>query len=225
MITLIPHYKRPEVLELTIAKLPYWAEPIYALSPEDKFLERNQEIIESYGYEYTIIDNEPLNFKMNGLVKFALDIASHRAYFMFLNSDTILNPNYLDFFNIALGRKFGNYNVIGTNTLYITTPNFDKAAKWHYPIDYALGSGRIVRRDLLEKLYPPFPGNQNSGIDGLFAKHCREYGIEHTLVNTCDIPMICDIKTNTNLTQYEDIANKQGAEQLNWNDIKRYFYD
>lgn len=224
MITLIPHYKRPEVLELTIAQLPDWVEPIYALSPEDKFLERNQEIIESYGYEYTMIDNEPLNFKMNGLVEYALDIAPYNEL-MFLNSDTILNPNYLDFLDIALGKGFCNYDVIGTNTLYITNPSFTEAYKWKYPIDYVLGSGRIVKRKILEDLFPPFPGNQNSGIDGLFAKHCTENDVEHTLVNTWDIPMICDIKTNTNLTQYEDIANKQGGEQLNWNDIKRYFYD
>lgn len=220
LLTLIPHYKRPDVLKETIEQLPLWVSPVYILSPEDKDLRENIEIIEDAGHAWFEADNDPVNMKLNEGVSKVLSIFKF-DYLMSLNSDSLINPDYLTYLHIALNGN--DFDCVGANDLfYVDFHNRDKCGHYKYPIQYPMGSGRIIRREVLENIFPPYPGNQNSGLDGVFASNFWDKGYEFTMVETAGIPMVCDLKSATNITPANELHKK--SEAVDWNMIKPYFY-
>jgi len=218
--TLIPHYKRPNVLRITISQLPEWVDPVYVLSPQDVYLEQNKKIIteSSKARDIFMVDNLPVSEKLNKgfqgmLVNYEFD------YLMMLGSDDILNPNWLDHIESELGEI--SAPMIGLNEGYYTDLGFTDCYYYDCPTPYPIGAGRLVRRDVLEDVWP-IKGNQNSGLDGLFARQAFEYGWDWKKVSG-KTPMFCDIKSATNITTLDKIKGRE-VEQVDWQTIKPYFY-
>lgn len=217
MLTLIPHYKRPEVLEITAKILPEWVEPFYILSPQDCYFNENKKILSKYSFDYCTAPNFPLNMKLNYGIK---EIRKRKfEYMMFLNSDSLINKDYLNLLDIVFRGLWPP--VVGTSKLYFTDISFNNTYCYDYPIDFPLGSGRIISRRVIDKCEILFPGNQNSGMDGLLAETVKKENFKIRLLKEIDIPLILDIKTATNLTPMKILSSK--AKRVDWKEIKKYF--
>ena len=217
-----PIWQRPEIVRewvRSLERLPKH-ELLVVMSPEDPYYQENYYALPSYAYVVEC-ENNPLGRKKNtgleGVRQLKWD------YMMELNSDSIVNPGIFDLYKPYMGKKTPFF---GLNNLFVT----DYATKKSlfipgYNGDSTFGSGRMIHRDalVLEKMWVD---ELNEGMDNNMLKRLKAAGIQETVVDCGDVPMIVDLKTNVSIWHYKlletmgtQVAYEYLTEQIGYNFI------
>lgn len=216
LLSLVPVYKRPEILRQCINQWPGWVDPVFILSADDPFFKELSDIVCDYSV-ITNDENKPLTRKMNEGIKAAFEHFDFDLL-MSLNSDTLVNPNLIDLLIDNMHTQ-----CIGLRELYFKHRDERRCHYFRYPMNYPLGSGRLITRDAIEQAYPLYLGEQNSGLDGLLANNLAANGIEAQVIETSE-PMILDVKSATNLTQHDELLRNQRVKEVSYDRTLRFFY-
>jgi glycosyltransferase involved in cell wall biosynthesis len=195
ILTLIPLWKRPEVVRFIVERLPEHVTPLFLISPEDPNYQELKEII--HIYRYIDIKNDPLGRKMNVGVKSSLQI--DYDYLMNLGSDDVLDQRYFDEIQLYLDK---NSPFFGYDSCFVVGfKNHDRYYLKNKCVEYPIGAGRMIRRDVVEQIadWGMYTPEKNQGMDGDSTNRIRfATGVVPEIIRT-ENPPITDYKTNTNI--------------------------
>lgn len=216
-----PIYKRPEIVKLYIQSLKRLLinyDLLVVVSPEDPFYWDIIDMLPPDAY-IKCHKNKPFGAKKNAGIEVAklLDW----DYMMELNSDSIVNPRIFELYESYMQKKtpfFGLNNLFAVD--YYTTecifiPSYNE--------DMTFGSGRMLHRSaLLDKLWVD---ELNEGMDSNMRSRLLKSGVEETVVNNGEIPMIVDVKTDTSIWHY-DFLKQRSRNTVSYEYLIRYIgYD
>lgn len=202
ILMLIPVWKRPEILRLFLwrmqAVIPDYAElmPLFILSPEDPHLQVIEKFIDDYACVY--YPNEYLGDKLNAGMLAAMDY--QWDYLMGMGSDNIYTPLmwnlYEDYFET--GERY-----FGLNSFYVYDIINNRAALFDKYVDEpklgGIGAGRVIHRSLIEDDPMIYRTKTNQGMDGFSAWTLAQRGYIMNIIETGELPVMLDVKTNTNI--------------------------
>jgi hypothetical protein len=202
-IILIPVYRRPEILEITVNDLQkhkqYSVLPVFIVSPEDPDIARIEHLLRNEVKYYYYNDN--LGEKMNFGIQMILQNFQF-GYLMNFGSDDIMS---IDIWNHY--RPFiGNVDIFGIDSVkvidYYTDDEYILA---NSNTTKAIGAGRMIRREVLSsmikkghRIYTP---SLNAGLDTDSSNNIKKHlGVEELIIKQPQgVYYITDIKSNTNI--------------------------
>lgn len=213
ILLLIPVWKRPEILQIFLYHLrgtmPDYCEvmPLFILSPEDPDRQKIEYLIGRAPRCYA--DNQPLGAKMNAGLTHARQYEWN--YLMNIGSDNVFTYRLWDLYeSYFLDRR----PFFGINDCYFYDQENERAL---FVSDYTtgaddmpmpIGAGRCIRRDLIQGITELYRPHFNWGMDGSSAWTLQQAGWLPEVVPTDREPVMLDIKTRTNLTQWEELKGE-----------------
>lgn len=218
ILTLIPIYKRPEVVEICLQNLakfkkqvPTWRlQVVCILSPEDKHLSENEKTVKKYGFKAVYYHNLPVSNKINAGIEY---ITAHYSfdYLMNFGSDDLIHPKIAELYQSYFdqGIKF-----FGINTLYFYEAATKKAIYFDtYNTNGSIGAGRMIHRSIIDQFkvdyLPLYEMGIDSGMDTNSAMNIkRSTDNVDVIVESGKFPYIVDIKTDTNINLFEHLATR-----------------
>jgi hypothetical protein len=206
--------------------MPDYAEvrPVFILSKEDPDFEINLRLIK--GWDYLVYKNDPLGEKLNAGLEYAKQFKWD--YLMNMGSDNVCTPFLWDFYApyFQAGNPF-----FGINNYYIWDVCNDRAGiARNYNFDdesdgphyVPIGAGRMIAREIIDKIEGDlWRGWWLCGLDGCSRYKIYEYGYRDEVVEVGDVPVLLDVKTNTNLTHISEIEDRIEWVNLAW--VKEQF--
>jgi hypothetical protein len=226
ILMMIPCWHRPEIVAMFVQNLrrnlPDYAEiiPYFVLSPEDPDCEVLTRITD--GYDRTFTTNTPLGRKKNMGLSRAVSL--EWDYMMDMGSDDIFTAQlwaYLKPYILSNAEYFGILHTYSYN------PYLNKAVYMpNYHISYddnitAQGQGRCVRRDVVEKCMPLWDSSAPFGMDGYSNERIENGGFKCQLIDNGRDPLVCQIKTYTCLTCWEQLEELCQPTNVEW--VKDFF--
>lgn len=215
ILILTPIWKRPEIVRLfvkSLSRLKFNYDMLFIVSPEDPFRDEIISFLPSRAF-ITGIENFPFGRKKNHGLAIAKTLKWD--YLLELNSDSIVNPKLMDIYRPYMDRGVPFF---GLNNLYVIDYYTKKAV---FIPAYnstggkdvmSYGSGQMLARSACpDRLWED---NLNEGMDTNKICTLRMAGVDETVVDCGDTPMIIDIKTNTTITHFkmlEKMAEKEVA--------------
>jgi hypothetical protein len=198
IIALIPCWKRPEVLNLTIKNLPKWIKPVYIISPDDPMFFVNKGLMLHYDVDFAEYKNYPVGDKMNRSIEYICDNYDF-DYLMNLNSDNLVHPDLIKYYTDSEFQSLSD--------LYFMELKSKKIIEVKgYNLGMSFGAGRLISKKLLKEIKGDiYNRNYDSGLDTCSYNVIKNYSKLET-INT-PFPMICDVKTNTNINTWEWVEN------------------
>lgn len=203
-----PIWKRPEILKewvRSLRRLPKY-ELLVVISPEDPYHKEIWRILPGYA-RFIKHKNTPFGAKKNAGIEAARQL--NWDYLMELNSDSIVNPKLFDLYQPFMEKKVPFF---GLNNLFATDYKTKKSLFLeNYNTDMTFGSGRMLHRDALlpEKLWTD---ELNDGMDTNMMSRLRKVGVNETVVDCGEVPMIVDLKTETTIWHFKLLATRAKKE-------------
>lgn len=236
ILILVPCWHRPEIVAMFVqnlkANLPDYAEliPYFVLSEEDQDCKTLERITD--GYYKTYFPNELRDEKdrVIGRLGMKKNAGLRRAatlewdYFMDMGSDDIFTKYLWDYLKpnlIANDEYFGIlhtycYNPYLNQAVYL--PNYHIGLRDEVT---AQGQGRCIRRDVVEKCMPLWDPMAPFGMDGYSNERLELSGYRCQLIDNGRDPLVCQIKTYTCLTCWEQFDDLSEPTDVDW--IKEAF--
>ena len=188
--------------------------PYFVLSPEDPHYTALRKITSDY--MYTDIENHPLGRKKNEGLSRAMSL--EWDYLMELGSDTV----YTDLlWELLADYLMCGEPAFGFRNIYIYEPKLHKAVfEDGYHIGRrdtitALGPGRCLRRDVVDRCFPLWVDAAPFGMDGDSDHKLFNCGFPVTVIDNQRLPVLCDVKGSVCLTswmQWEECGEPVDAE-------------
>jgi len=195
--------------------------PFFILSDEDPCFNTNYNLVKNY--DYLIYPNDPLGRKKNAGMRHAMQW--DWDYLIELGSDDIIT----DMIWLYYVKPFAEqWPIFGINNIYYYHPKQNKAvfmsgyAQDHDGEPMPFGALRCIRRDVVEQCMPLWRDTWNWSMDGASYYKIKEAGYVANIVQISDDPVLLDIKTTTNLTNWYEIeAMKHKTVDVEW--VKEVF--
>lgn len=210
IMTVIPCWKRPDILKLCLQNLQWFAREVktwdvttlLVVSPDDPDRKAIEKIARTFGVKVVYYTNLPVSAKLNAGIHYAL---KHYEwdYLMNFGSDDLIHPKIEDLYAPLFKQ---NALFFGVNNLWFYDCS-DRSA-WHfktYNDIKAIGAGRMIHRSIVEsfievKRYPLYPNDIDRGMDTASSNMIWQYlKMKDTVIQSGDFPYIVDVKTNTNI--------------------------
>ena len=220
ILMMVPLWKRPDIVRLFIEHMlkPKYANlvPLFILSNEDPTLHELVRMTE--GFKRFFYKNEPLGEKKNAGMLHALTM--QWDYYMDMGSDNIWTENLWDLYKPYFDKRAEYFGVKNHHVL-----NYYEDIAYFLP-DYhidawdkvtALGVGRCIRRDVVEKNIPLWRDAWHHGMDGCSHFKLTKAGVVCDVIDNGTVPTVIDIKTNTNLTaafEIDMVNDRIDAKQI-----------
>lgn len=212
ILCMVPVYKRPELLKLTIDCLEGvqcdYAKviPFFILSREDKCFEINKNLVKKY--RYLVYKNNPLGEKKNAGLREALKLKWD--YYMDLGSDNVFTSLLWAYYKPFFEQKtlfFGLiniffYEILTEKAIFVANYAYDHENK-----SFAYGAGRIIHRSILETVKDPWRSYFNSGMDGISRQNIIDAGFKEDVVDTKGDPVMLDIKGSVSINPFSVVEN------------------
>jgi hypothetical protein len=220
---MVPVWKRPEILKLFVKsfeRLREYAdlELLCILSPDDPYYFDHMEILPKRTYMISH-KNYPFGKKKNFGGEFAKNLKWD--YLLELNSDSIVNPKIFELYRPFMEKKTPFF---GLNNLYVVDYYTQKSIFIpNYNTDMTFGAGQMLHKDAyICKLWTD---ELNEGIDTSKISHLRRAGIDETVVDCGEVPMVVDIKTHTTITHFIELEARS-EKQVDYEFLKMHIgYD
>lgn len=217
IMMLVPVWRRPDVLKLFIDSmeqtLPPYATllPVFIVSPEDPDIEAIKLLLKRYSKFW--FDNQPLGRKKNAGLSYAMQY--DWEYMIEFGSDDLWTAELWQLYR----DKFDSLvPYFGVNNLYFYDYiNNQASLSYGYHSNNgevtAIGPGRCIRRDVIERVFPldePHRGlwrdDWSAGMDGISNVKLERHGYRAEVIDTGNRPIVCDVKTYTNLNIYIEVS-------------------
>jgi hypothetical protein len=234
ILILIPLWKRPEVVELCFKGLQWfrykvnWDIQVLAiLCPYDPELEKLEKLCGLWNIDHCYYPNQPLGEKHNAGINYALQHFDF-DYLMNFGSDDLIHP-----YIAALYRPYFDQKtpIFGINSLFFY--DFDTKRTFFfktYTEDYAIGAGRMISREVLDKMklrgIEMYENSIMRSCDGNSANRIQNWtGIKNTVINCGKFPYIVDVKTATNINHITQIESHKTQIEYFPNDYLTRYYN
>ena len=205
-----PVWKRPDILKLFVqsfVRLKEYADIdlLAVLSADDPHYYKSMDILPQDTY-LASHNNFPFGKKKNYGGKMAKMI--EWDYLLELNSDSIVNPAIFELYRPYMEKGVPFF---GLNNLFVVD-YFTKKSLFvpNYNTDMTFGSGQMLHREAY--VCELWTDELNDGLDTSKISHLRKAGIEETIVDCGEVPMVVDIKTNTTITHFIELAARAEKE-------------
>lgn len=151
-------------------------------------------------------ENQPLGNKWNRGLERAME--NEFDYLLILGSDDLISNCLLD--------KYKGYNgvdMIGVKDFYMYDIQ-QKRVKYFagYNVKYnrniSIGAGRLIRRDIIERLGRLWHPRQVKGLDSHCSKVLRVKGYQEIVIPMGD-SVVVDIKSGMNMNGFDDITGEE----------------
>ena len=203
IMILMPVYKRPDILKTVIyyfkkLKTEHELFLISILSREDRYFAENLNTI--MGFHFITHPNKPLGAKKNAGMRYALQF--DWDYFMDMGSDNIINPSLFDVYEPYLKQRFKFFGLLNT---YMYDVNEKRGLFLeNYNDGMCFGAGRMLNRDIVERIGDLWPDEHDVGMDTMSRKKIVNF-CDETAINTGEQPLILDLKSEQNLNPFWSI--------------------
>lgn len=152
--------------------------------------------------------NNPLGEKWNAVVKAALDMYEW-THLMIIGDDDILSPCIL-----PLIESNAHHPFIGLSQMYMIEPQTKRAIRFHYNTGVVLGSGRVLRRKVVEELKGELFASHlerelDTSADLILWEHAR---MRPVVIDKNTEPMMTGIKTSMNLWPFSKFEHKEKSQ-------------
>lgn len=212
ILTLIPIYKRPEVTEISLYNLRYFADVVKEwnltvvciLSPEDMYLKTNEKTVKKYGFKAVYYKNLPVSDKLNAGINY-VSARYKFDYLMNFGSDDLIHPEIATLYRPFFAR---NTRFFGINTLYFIELSTGKTIFFDtYNTNGSIGAGRMIHRDIINQftsdLLPLYEPGLDCGLDTSSAMSIKRVTWDvDVIIDSGEFPYIVDLKTNTNINHF-----------------------
>ncbi len=221
ILIMTPFWKRPEIVReyvRSLARLTIDFELIAILSPEDPYMYDIIKRLPLNGWTVSA-KNSPFGAKKNAGAEAAGQL--EWDYLLELNSDSIVNPAIFELYRPYMEEQNPFF---GLNNLFIV----DYATKRslflpEYNDDMTYGAGRMLHRSAFH--LPLWTDELNEGMDTNMMTRLQKAGIEETVVDSGDIPMIVELKTNTTINHFK-LLEARPHKEVTYEYIKKHIgYD
>ena len=216
-----PIWKRPKILQewvRSLRRLPRH-ELLVVISPEDPYFKEIWKILPGYA-RFVKYENKPFGAKKNAGMEAARQL--EWDYLMELNSDSIVNPRLFELYQSYMEKKVP---LFGLNNLFVTDYKTKKSLFIpNYNTDMTFGSGRMLHRDalVLDKLWVD---ELNDGMDTNMKSRLSKAGVNETVVDCGEVPMIVDLKTNTSIWHFK-LLETRAEKEVSYGYLKKHIgYD
>lgn len=214
IIALIPVWHRFELLKMAVESLLQVKEiePILIISPGEF-----PEII-SYAYQFRHVwaINKPIGAKLNtGII--AIRNLEY-DYLMNWGSDDILNKELFDLYTASYFNKFPFFGLSGCH-IYNSLDN--SVYYWDIKgVGYSIGAGRMIHKEIFRRLGSPiYQPSFNSGLDSCSSDLIQHVlGIKQVIIKS-EYPYILDIKTDENISKFNDLIINNKLKQVDYEKI------
>lgn len=211
VLALVPVYRRPEVLLVFLRhmrrNLPDYirVEFLFVVSPDDPDFDRVHSML--IGETITYCVNSPLGAKMNHGVRFAKDIGFD--YLMNIGSDNIWTAALWELYRCMFDAGRVWFGINDFHCMNFETGEFRLMRSYNTGPDdlpAPIGAGRMISRDILPDgdLYRD---DWCWGMDGASMWTLWEMGHRPEVVETNGRPVMLNLMSRTNLTQWEELRN------------------
>jgi hypothetical protein len=228
----IPCWKRPEILTYCLIglnnlyKLNTNIEVAFVLSENDPCFYVLQNTIKDnldkniVRYIIKLPFNDPLGLKMNEGLKQVEKIDFD--YLMNLGSDDLLNPLIFSIYEPYFAKKTLYF---GVNHAFFIDFYTKKTVKMRLNDSFVVfGAGRMIHKSILEQMnFKIYDSECVQGLDtnsSYLIRICTS--VTPATVKTA-IPMILDIKTNTNINHFDFVEKAAGISQHDSEKILKHF--
>lgn len=233
ILTLIPVFKRPEVLKICLDGLKSFAksvtwdfEAVFVLSPDDPDFKTNQKMVKKYGYKAVYFPNLPVANKMNAGIFWAVKNLKF-DYLMNLGSDDLVHLEIETLYRPYFEK---NHRFFGINSLYFYELKTQKTMFFHtYNTNGSIGAGRMIHYSILksfyDQAYPIYEPGVNAGLDGSSAMSIKRVMNEiDVIIDSGTFPYVVDIKTNTNINHMIHLeTRKQNIVYCNSDFLQKFY--
>ena len=165
-----------------------------------------KKLVESFGFEYFEVANEPLATKMNLPVQVASKWKPD--YFMMLGSDDILHPDLFSHYLQVAKTKAPDF--IGVLDFYFYDTVSQKASYWGgyreaFRKGCTCGAGRMISFDLMQKWnFEPFKIKHSKILDNSMDEYFKTNKVNQHTFSLKETGLFgLDIKSNVNMTPFE----------------------
>ena len=197
---LIPVWQRKEVTRFCFERIPKTEHQIdvTVVLSEQSYIP----ICEEFGFDWVFAENDPLGEKINTGLKHCLKFDFD--YLMMMNSDGVIKGKLFDYYKPFFE---SNEAYFGVND--VTYVNFEtkEAVNIHYEFS-VLGTGKMLRRDVLEKTNGELYNNDlNRGLDDHMMDKMVKMGHWPKFVNY-EGQLVYDYKSDVNIWPWETFKDK-----------------
>jgi glycosyltransferase involved in cell wall biosynthesis len=220
-LILIPCWGRPEVVSLCVRSLRNYPPPfghtvLFVLSPEDPHYEILLRLVR--GFNHMDTDNFPLGRKMNRGLERALQF--DWDYLIGFGSDNVWTQLLWDYLDSSF-KKMRPF--FGVNNVYFYNPDKDEAVfcegfhiNWEDRVS-AIGPGRCIRRDIVERAGFLWGEHDQFGMDGYSCNRImKKTGARPDVIDTGKQAVICNITTPTCLTGWHEFDDRGDRVDADW---------
>lgn len=220
VLVFIATWKRPAITELCLQSLlehlpVTWQSRILLLVSDDA----NKEVADRYQTERFYVENEPLGWKMNQGLRYALDNIDFE-WLLQLNSDAIVTGKFFDL--VRDQAEYFQHKVFGLNKVTFIDM-FGGAKVGRVTEDEIFGSGRVIHRSVLQP--PVWQDEKNNRLDYTSNVNLRKNGAKIHPVNTPGNYLL-DFKSDVNIWPMEKAVGEEvdyrwAMENVSTTDKKR----
>jgi len=228
---LLPIWQRPDVFDIVLRQLEIFIRQtkkdfdilvFFVYSKEDAKLTELKALISNFKGEYKELEhsNMFLGQKMNAGIdlirKFDYD------FLMNLGSDDLISPKLLALYKKHLSK----HDIIGIDSCAFYKDHGNILFLKYYNGKRAVGAGRLISKKAIDTIYKEklklYTAGKNRGMDSDSANNLKLYGFTEFVIQT-DLPLIVDIKSDTNINDFSSIAQNYKFENLPFTEIENLY--
>ncbi len=197
IICLVTMYNRPRISEIFLTGMRRLGIEVFA-SVSDRF---SNDICNKFGIQCILEPNLPIGKKLNK----TLESIMHKdwTHLMISGDDDLYLNEILDIYD-----TYKDEPAIGFKTLYFIEPSSQRAMRFEYEADITIGAGRLLRRDVVEKVLQIKKGlwdrYLNKGLDASMTRNLNFIGVTARCI-PLDKPLIIDVKSKQNIWSFDRI--------------------
>jgi hypothetical protein len=167
--------------------------------------ENSRQIVESFGFDYVEIENNPVSNKMNAACVAMMN--KNVDYVVCTGSDDFISSNAM---KLLVENMHYGYGFIGFTDFYFADHKTQTALYWSgYGNGKSIGAFRCLSRELLNSVnWQPWMNNLNSRLDSSMNRKTLSKSSYNKTISLRENNVIAfDYKTNQNITKFERWQN------------------
>lgn len=198
-------YDRPKVSEVFLKNMERLGVKVVAAVSDEK----SAEVCRINNTVFRYSQNSPLGNKWNESVRLAL-IMENWTHLLITGDDDLYTDEFLKRVEENQREPF-----LGIESCYMIKPSTNQALEFRYGNGVALGGGRVLRREVVEKVGDMYEPSALKSIDHYADLVLMEAGYMPVIIDK-DKPLCVSLKTGKNIWNFENFVGNKEARAVTY---------